>query len=454
MRERVLVVGGDAAGMSAASRIRRVDPSVHVTVLEREGVVSYAACGMPYHLDGRIPQPDALLIRSPAQFEDMGIEVRTGHEVTDLDVAAGRVRVMCRGQGARLRFDYDRLLVATGAHPIRPAMDGAHADNVFVFRRYADLLDLATHLDERHSRRITVVGGGYIGVELAEVLTRRGAAVTIVELADTVLNRTLDPELARLVERELQCHGVQLRLSAPMQALLTDGPLVSRVATSDDEWACDAVVLALGARPSSGLAAAAGITIDGFGAIQTDAELRTSSDGVWSAGDCTSTVSRITGERVWVPLGPAANKQGRIAGSNMAGRHDTFNGVLGTAFVKAFNLQIGRTGLGEQEASQMGLDVVTTMITAGDRAPYYPGGRDTTIKLVADASTGRLLGGQIIGHSGVPGRTNIVAAALHANMDVATFAEIDLGYAPPFAPVWDPLLVAANQFSGVTFSTR
>lgn len=445
MPGRVLVVGGDAAGMSAASRIRRIDSSTHVTVLEREDVVSYAACGMPYHLDGRIARPESLLIRSPAQFESMGIEVLTGHEVTEVDTDAASIRARTPDGRGHRALAYDRLLLATGAHPIRPHMDGADAENVFVFRRYSDLLDLSAYLGGRECGRITVVGGGYIGVELAEVLTGRGAQVTIVELADTLMSRTLDPEIAGLVEDELRRHGVRLRLATSVQGLITDGTVASHVTTADEEWACDAVILALGTRPSSGLAEAAGIALDGFGAVRTDSELRTSAEGVWSAGDCTSTVSRVTGERVWVPLGPAANKQGRIAGSNMAGQRQTFDGVVGTAFVKAFDLQVGRTGLSESEARQSGIGVAATVITAGDRAPYYPGGNDTTIKLVADSSTRRLLGGQVIGRSGVPGRTNVLATALHAGMDVDTLAEVDLGYAPPFAPVWDPLIIAANQ---------
>lgn len=445
MAERVLIVGGDAAGMSAASRIRRLDPSIRVSVLEREQVVSYAACGMPYHLDGRIARPESLLIRSPAQFESMGIEVLTGHEATEVDISAASVRAWLAAERSHRTLRYDHLLLATGASAVRPWLDGVDAENVFLFRRYEDLLDLSSYLDRRLCRRVTVVGGGYIGVELAEVLTLRGMSVTIVEAAPTLLPRTLDPEMASLVEDELHRNGVSLHLASPIEGFIAEGGIASHVSTSEGVWSCDVVILALGVRPNSALAKAAGIALDEFDAVATDAHLRSAIEGVWAAGDCTSTVSRITGKRIWVPLGPAANKQGRIAGANMVGQRLAFPGVVGTAFVKAFALQVGSTGLSETEARLSGMNVTTSTITAGDRAPYYPGGQDTCVKLVADASTGRLLGGQVVGRSGVPGRTNVVATALHAEMDIQAFAELDLGYAPPFSPVWDPLLVAANQ---------
>ncbi|WP_329407840.1 FAD-dependent oxidoreductase [Nocardia vinacea] len=443
MSERILIIGGDAAGMSAASRIVRVQPNVRVTVLEREGVVSYGACGMPYHLDGRIPNQNTLLIRSPSDFAELGIDVRLHHEAVAIDPEAGKVTVR-RGDGAVSVEPYDQLLIATGATPIIPPVPGVEAANVFVFRRYDDLTLLSDYLEGRDSARITIVGGGYIGVELADVLMARGLSVTLVEMSDSLFPRTLDSDMARIVEAELRDRGADLRLGSRVAEFGTQDGLVHRVLTQDEAWNCDVVILASGTRPAADLAREAGIALDGFGAVATNSRLRASLPNVWAAGDCTSTVNLVTGQPAWVPLGPAANKQGRVVGSNLAGSRQIFGGVVGTALAQVCRLAVGRTGLTEMEAVEAGLHATTTVITAGDRAPYYPGGEPTTVKIIAETGTGRLLGAQIVGRNGVPGRTNVIATALHANMTIDALASLDLGYAPPFSPVWDPLLVAAN----------
>lgn len=429
--------------MSAAARIKRVQPQAQVTVLEREGVVSYGACGMPYHLAGRVPDQEMLLVRSLRDFAELGIEVLLHHEVVAIDPAAGKVTVS-RGHGPDSVESYDQLLLATGATPVSPPVAGVEAANVFPFRRYNDLSVVSDHLKNRDVARITVIGGGYIGVELADVLMSRGLSVTLVEMADSLFPRTLDPDMAEMVEAELHGRGADLRLGTTVAELDTRDGLAYRVLTTTEAWDCDAVILASGIRPASDLAREADIPLDRFGAVATDPELRTNVTNVWAAGDCTSTVNLVTGEPAWVPLGPAANKQGRMAGSNMAGSRQTFAGVVGTAFVQVSRLAVGRTGLTEAEAVEAGLSPAVSVITARDRAQYWPDGEPTTVKLVAEAGTGRLLGAQIVGRHGAPGRTNVIATALHANMTVSDLAGLDLGYAPAFSPVWDPLLVAAN----------
>lgn len=446
-QQRVVIVGGDAAGMSAASRLARVSPSTQVTVFEKSDVVSYAACGMPYHLDGRIPDRGALLIRSVAQFVEAGIDVRTGHEVMGIDVANQRVTISCAGRETTEPFD--RLLLATGARAIMPPIEGRDAPNVYAFRSFGDLERITASLDSGVPRRIAILGAGYIGVELAEVLRLRGLEVTVFDVADQVLPQTLDAPMASLVAAEMVRQGVNLRLSERVDALVVgEGGLVREVVSVSGRYLCDMVIMSTGVRPVSEIAAAAGIALDeASGAIRTDERLQTSHPAVWAAGDCAGVRHIVTGKRDWVPLGPAANKQGRLAANSMLGLPVHYPGVAGTALVKAFDLEIGRTGLSKVQAEAAGINLASVTISAPDRAHYYPGSTETTITLHSERGTGRLIGAQIVGRHGVAGRTNVVATALHAGLTVSDLADVDLGYAPPFAPVWDPLIVAAGQLA-------
>lgn len=445
--QRVVVVGGDAAGMSAAARIARRAPDTRVTVLERSTHVSYAACGMPYHLDGRIPDAGALLVRRPEDFSALGIDLRLGHEVTGLDPDTGAVTV--RSACTEHIERYDALLIATGARAVVPPVPGAGAPGVHVFRSYDDLLDLRSRLDRERPGRIVVAGGGYIGVELADVLTEAGVAVTLLEAGPRLMPDVLDPESADTVAEELVRNGVDLRLGTPLGAVDTHDGRVRGVRTAGGDLACDAVVLAVGVRAATAFTSGSGVELDpASGAVVVGEDMRTVRDGVWAAGDCATSIDLVTGRRTWVPLGTTANKQGRVAADAILGRNARFPGVVGTALVRAFDLEVGRTGLTAAQAARAGFDVVTERIESTDRAHYYPGARPTVVALHGDRSTGRLLGGQVLGRSGVAGRTNVLATALQAGLTVEQLGELDLGYAPPFAPVWDPVLVAAHRLEG------
>lgn len=452
-RERIAVVGGDAAGMSAASRLARTAPDSQVTVFEREQVVSYAACGMPYHLDRRIADPGTLLIRSPTDFRALGVEVRLGQEVVGIDCAAGKLTV-CDESGRERSVPYDKLLLATGASAIVPPFAPEGTRNVFTLRRYRDLFVLDGYLRRARARAVTVVGGGYLGIELADVLTRRGISVALTEAEAALMPGSLDGEIAATVADELRGQGVDVRLGERVVELSLQRGRAREVRAEGASWSCDAVIVAVGVRPNTALAQDAGLTVDACGAVIVGGDLRSSTENVWAAGDCATCTHVVTGKRTWVPLGPAANKQGRVAAESIAGRPAHFPGVAGTALVGAFNLELGRTGLSEQEAKTLGFDTISKTITATDRAPYYPGAEPTTVKLVAERASGRLLGGQIVGLSGVSGRTNVIATALCAGLDVERLACLDLGYAPQFAPVWDPLLIAAWQVMGAQASER
>lgn len=447
---RVIVIGGDAAGMSAATRVAR-HPGSEVMVYEREQVVSYAACGMPYHLDGRIPDPTSLLVRSPDQHRAAGIGLRLGVEITALDPEAGTVTGREVATGEEVTDTFDRALIATGSRALRPPIEGVDAPNVYVFRRYVDMTDLAAFLDQHQPATATIVGGGFIGIEMAEVLAERGLTVTLVEMTPSLMPGALDPDMAQHLADELSHRGVTVHLGSRVERLVTGGEGdVDRVEMtgadgSSQSWATELVVLGAGAAPNGELASAAGIEVDDRGAIMVDERMATSHPRVWAAGDCATTYHRVTGQPVWVPLALSANRQGRIAGQNLVGGSVTSPGLVATSLVKAFDLDVGRTGLTEAEAHQAGIDAVAVTITASDVAHYYPGRNDLVVKLVAQRGSGRLLGGQVAGRDGVAGRTNVIATALHAEMRVADVADLDLGYAPPFSPVWDPVLVAASQ---------
>jgi len=444
--EKVIVIGGDAAGMSAATKAKRTRPDLEVTVYEKGRFVSFAACGLPYFIAGVVPAPTALLARTPEQFAAQGIAVHLRHEVTAIDFGRHQVTVLDRDAGREFRAPYDHLVIATGATPVRPPLDGQDADNVFTLRHLDDGLALQDYLDRVAPRRATILGAGYLGLEMAEAFRARDLDVTVVEQQAQVLS-SLDPEMSELVEEELRRHGVAVIKGEAVTALEADHTgRVRRVRTATQVWDTDLVLVGGGVRPNVALARAAGLELDSLGAIRTDRRMQTERHRVYAAGDCTSVHHLVSGRRAYLPLGSTANKQGRVAGENLAGGEAWFKGVVGTAGVKVFDLEVARTGLNEREAAAAGFTPIVAQITASDRAAYYPGAAPLTVRLLGDRCSGRLLGGQIVGVQGAAKRIDVLAAALHAERTVEQLAELDLSYAPPFAPAWDPLLVAAQAW--------
>lgn len=426
---RLVVIGGVAAGMSAAARARRVDRSLEILVLEKGPYVSWAACGLPFYLSGRVKSWEDLIVHTPEFFQrERGIGVRTAAEV--VAIQPGRRQVVLAGGE---RIGYDRLVIATGARPER-GLAGAEQPHVFVLHTLEDGRRLREFLDERRPRRAAVVGAGYIGLEVADALGERGIAVTLFEAAPDLLGRQ-DPELTRQVSEHLARQGIELRLNTRVRSIEPEAV---------EGVAAELAVLALGVRPNVELAAEAGVELGRTGAIRVNERMETNLAGVYAAGDCIETVHLLTGSPVYMPLGTTANKTGRIAGANAAGARERFAGIVGTMIVGVRGLAIGITGLSAAQARQAGFDPVRVRITADDRSRYL-GSRPTTVELVADRRTGRLLGGTVVGERGVAGRVNVIAAALTAGMPPESFAQLDLAYAPPFAPVWDPLLVAAHE---------
>ncbi|MEU6862000.1 FAD-dependent oxidoreductase [Streptomyces sp. NPDC046876] len=447
--ERLVVVGGDAAGMSAASQARRLKgpAELEITAFERGHFTSYSACGIPYWIGGQVPDRDRLIARTPEEHRARGIDLRTRTEVVELDPAAARVRVRDLDSGAESWTGYDKLVLATGARPVRPRLPGIGAHGVHGVQTLDDGQRLMDTLERTPGRRAVVVGAGYIGVEMAEALVHRGYEVTVLHRGEQPM-ATLDPDMGRLVHGAMNRMGIATASRAEVVKILTDEEGRARaVATAaGQEYPADVVVLGIGVEPRTALARAAGLPLGESGGLLTDLSMRVRGHGnIWAGGDCVEVLDLVAGRHRHIPLGTHANKHGQVIGSGVGGGYATFPGVVGTAVSKVCDLEIARTGLREKDALDAGLRFVTATIGSTTTAGYYPTAADMTVKMLAERRTGRLLGVQIVGGAGSAKRVDIAAVALTAGMTVEQVVALDLGYAPPFSPVWDPILVAARK---------
>ncbi|QNP66031.1 FAD-dependent oxidoreductase [Streptomyces genisteinicus] len=446
--ERLVIVGGDAAGMSAASQARRTKgrDELEIVAFERGHYSSYSACGIPYWVAGDVEGPDRLIARSPAEHRSRDIDLRMRTEVTELDLAGGRVRSLDLESGAESWTGFDKLVIATGARPVRPALPGIDAPGVHGVQTLDDGRALLDTLSRATGRRAVVIGAGYIGVEMAEALLRHGFEVTVVDRSEQPMS-TLDPDMGRLVHEAMTRMGITTVTGAAVTGVLTgDDGRVRAVATQDAEYPADVVVLGIGVEPETALARAAGLPLGDHGGLLTDLSMRVRGrDAVWAGGDCVEVLDLVSGRERHIALGTHANKHGQVIGSNAAGGYATFPGVVGTAVSKVCDLEIARTGLREKDARAAGLRYVTATVESTSRAGYFPGAAPMTVKMLAEFRTGRLLGVQIVGREGAAKRVDVAAVALTASMTVEAMTALDLGYAPPFSPVWDPVLVAARK---------
>ncbi|MEU5565882.1 FAD-dependent oxidoreductase [Micromonospora musae] len=449
MAQRLIVIGGNAAGMSAASQARHRcgRDELEIIAFERGHFTSYSSCGIPYWISGLVDGPEQLIARDPETFRRrFDIDVRMRHEVVGIDLEQREVIARDLVGGGEVRERFDDLMYAAGAQPVRPAWAEAEIDGVFGMQTLDDGAALRDWLEgDPKPRRAVVVGGGYIGVELAEALLQRGLTVTLVEKADQPMS-TVDEDMAEVVVAAMRELGVRIRTGLGVTGVEERDGRVSAVVTEEGAIPADVVVLGLGVRPNIDLATAAGLPLGPSGAIRVDRRMRVPGvDGVWAAGDCVECLHRISGMPVHVPLGTHANKQGRVAGTNIGGGYATFTGIIGTAVTKVCDLEVGRTGLREQDAAAVGFEFVSVVAESTSRAGYYPGTRPMTVKLIAEKPSGRLLGAQIVGWSEAAKRIDTLAAALWNGMTVDDMTALDLGYAPPYAPVWDPVLIAARK---------
>lgn len=445
---RLVVIGGDAAGMSAASKVRREQPQREITVFERSPHTSYSACGMPYFIAGLVESADRLVARSPEKFRDkFNIDAHIRHEVLEIDPTAQRVRVLNLADTRESWEPYDQLLIATGAEAIFPMLEGSDAKGIFSLSTLESGIKVFDFMDKELPRRAVVVGGGYIGLEMAEALVRQGLQVALIEKGEQVMG-TLDPDMGALVSGALREIGVSLYLNESLIGYEQNNDMVSGVVTDQRTIPADLVIVGLGTRPNTGLAKSAGLQLGEKGAIRVNPRMQSSVPTIWAAGDCAESFHLVSRRPFHVALGTVANKQGSVAGINLSGGYATFPGVVGTAVSKICKFEVARTGLTEREIQASGLQYTTATTKTKTRAGYYPGAGWITVKLLAEQGSGRLLGGQIVGLEGAAKRIDVLATALTAGMTVQQIVDLDLSYAPPFSPVWDPVQTAARRLLG------
>ena len=450
MVERLVVIGGDAAGMSAASQARRRRPAddLEIIALERSGWVSYSACGEPYYVAGYVEPLERLVARTPEQFARMDIEVRTRCEAATVDLDRRLVAVTDLASGGRTELGFDTLMIGTGARPIRPAIDGVHLSGVYGLHTLDDAAALRTAAD-RGPGNAVVVGGGYVGLEAAEAFHSRGWKVTVLTSGRAVLDRTLDPDLGAQVVEAMERMGIRVVTETRVRCI-NGADRVESVGCEGETHPAEVVVLGLGFRPESSLAAEAGIGLGPTGAIAVDDRQRTDAEGVWAGGDCAEAAHLLTGRPVNFHLGTVANKAGRVAGINIGGDDARFPGVLGTAITKICDLEIASTGLRPADAAAAGFDAAVGDAQGTTAAGYWPTAAPMTIRVTAERSGGRILGAQVVGGPGAGKRIDVFATAIWNRMTAEDLAWADLAYAPPFSGVWDLIHIAARRAAAQT----
>ncbi|MCI4398176.1 MAG: FAD-dependent oxidoreductase [Acidobacteria bacterium] len=439
---RLLVIGGMAAGMSAASKVKRTRPEWEATVLEAGPDLSYGACGLPYYLGGEVGDASDLYALSQEEIAKRGIEVKLRQRAVSLAQGRKQLEVEDLPSGRRRNEPYDALLIATGAMASLPDLRGLSGENLFTLHDFTDGRRLKSFIDQNGPRSALVWGSGYIGLEMAENLARRGIAVTLINRSTKIM-RTLCPPLASRLIAEMEDKGVRVLLETRVVEVVQSHERIAAFETDRGRLSADLFLVATGVRPNTDFLKGSPLPMSQNGALKVDDFCATGIHGIWAAGDCCETNHVVTGRPVYLPMGTTANKMGRIAGANIAGGRERFPGVVGTAITRVFGLEAAVTGLSQPEAEAHGFFPVSVSIEAGSRAGYFPGGGAVSVHLVAGRD-GRLLGGQIVAPEGTKGRIDALACAVTAGMKVDDFAYLDLSYAPPFAPVWDPLLVAAQ----------
>ncbi|MHB0875777.1 MAG: FAD-dependent oxidoreductase [Anaerolineae bacterium] len=453
----LVIVGGSDAGTSAALRAREVDPGLEVTMLLADRYPNFSVCGLPYYIGGEVADFASMAHRSPTAIEGFGVRLLMEHTATAIDAAARALDVHAP-DGSTLRLRYDRLIVATGAQAIRPSIPGTDLPGVFVMRSAADALAVDEYLRDTGATSAAIVGGGYIGCEMAEAFRRRGLRVTLLEAAPAPIPN-LDPELGALAAAALTGEGVEVRAGTAVRAITQrrdDSGSRHHVplqvhCDSGEAATADVVLLAVGVRPVTTLAESAGVRLGVRGAIGVTRRLETSVAGIYAAGDCAETWHRMLQRPAYLPLGSTAHKQGRVAGENAAGGDREFEGSLGTQVVKVYDLVVARTGLLEREVREAGLDAVTADWQGHDHKPYYPGAIAVRVRLTAERGTGRLLGAQIGGHrhAEIARRIDVCATAIATGLSVRQLEDMDLSYTPPLGTPWDVLQQAAIRLQGI-----
>ena len=440
---KVIIIGGIAAGMSAAAKFKRLSPNDDVVVYEKGDIVSFGACGLPYYVGGFFDDSNEMIARTPEAFREAGVEIHTKHEVTNVDFSNKKVTVKNLNTNEVLEESYDKLMIASGARAIIPPIKNIDLENVVTLKSMDDGNKLRELMSKEENKKIAIIGAGFIGLEAAEAAKHRGKEVTVIQLQDRVLQEVFDKDITDLLEEELRENGVNLLLSETVTELIGDGK-VSKVTTNKREIEADIVILATGVKPNTDFLNCDEIKMIRNGAIVVDKYGRTSVEDVYAAGDCATINSLITDREIYVPLATGANKLGRIVGENLAGQNNSFQGSMASSCIKVMDMEAARTGLSEKEVLNLGFNYKTKFITDMNQTSYYPGRERIYVKLIYDAHTRVILGGQVAGYKDAVQRCNVLAACIYAKMTTEQLGMLDLCYAPPFSRTWDVLNVAGN----------
>lgn len=444
--KRIVVIGGVGAGMSAASKARSLSSDIEILVFEKSGHISYGACGLPNLISDLIKSPGDLVSHDSNFFkEERNINVFLYHEVVAIYPSKQSVLVKNLRTGAENEYQYDKLLITTGARIFVPQIKGLEIKGIFTIKTLQDGIEIKDFIRRNVPRRALIVGAGHIGMEMADALVMAGMNVTMVARGPDILG-TMDEEITKIVEEGLVRNNVMLLKSTSVREFISkNGYIREAILENCESINADIVIICIGMRPNSEIAEEAGIEIDRTGAIKVDQRMETNVPGIYSAGDCAMAYHQVLERQVYIPLGTTAVKQGKVAGENMAGGNASFKGIVGTSVFKVFDLEVARTGISERDAQIEGFNYISNMVEQRSRAHYYPGGSKVWVKLIAEMNTGRILGAEMVGKEGISKRIDVFATAIAAKMTAEDIGNLDLSYAPPFAPVWDPILIAAND---------
>ncbi len=438
---KIIIIGGVAAGMSAAAKIKRLKREWEVTVYEKTAYPSLGACGLPYFIGGFVDDPGVLIARSYEKILRDGIDMRIQNEVIALDPKAKQVGVKNLVTGEIFTDHYDKLMIASGASPVMPPFKNALLENIHFVKTYEDGITLKAKLGDSSIRNTVIIGGGFIGLEMAEALKNRGKAVQLIQLDDRVLPDAFDKEITDLLEKELVSQGIKLHVSEKVLEFSGTGR-VEQVITDKGKYPADLVIVAAGIKPNTAFLKDAGLAMLPNGAIKTDNRCRTNVEDIYAAGDCAAVHHLTAGTEVYAPLAGIANKAGRITGENLCGGDAAVESILGSAALKLMDLEAGRTGITENDAIKYGIPYECVFVTDKDHPVSYPGQKNIDVKVVYSPSDGRLLGGQVAGGQGAVLRTDVLAAAIAGNMKIKQLGLLDLCYSPPFSKPWDILNIA------------
>ncbi|WP_297992739.1 CoA-disulfide reductase [uncultured Clostridium sp.] len=440
---KVIIIGGVAAGMSAAAKFKRLSPKDEVIVYEKGDIVSFGACGLPYYVGGFFDDSREMIARTPEEFRESGVEIYTKHEVIDVDFLNKKIKVKNIVTNEILENSYDKLMIASGARAIIPPIKNIDLENVVTLKSMDDGNKLKELMAIDEYKRVTIIGAGFIGLEAVEAAKHMGKEVTVIQLQDRVLQEVFDKDITDILEEELRDKGVNLLLSETVVELIGEEK-VSKVKTDKREIEADIVILATGVRPNTDFLKADYIKMIRNGAIVVDSYGRTSVEDVYAAGDCATINNLITGKESYVPLATGANKLGRIVGENLAGKNNSFQGSMASSCIKVMDMEAARTGLSEKEVKDLGFEYKTKFITDMNQTSYYPGRERIYVKLIYDAHTKVIYGGQVAGYKDAVQRCNVLAACIYAKMTTDQLGMLDLCYSPPFSRTWDVLNVAGN----------